>query len=181
MSRSAGMLALLVLAVGVSPAAAQRDKTTQFAVKGILLAGGQAYVQEADAYFDINTSIGVGGSVDTRLAEKLYGGAFVDLLNVSALDETALMFEGGLAIKAALGGENGRPSFRPNIGLGWGVLSGVGGLESSHYLTIRAGLEAVMSSGWVAEAMAWGAPSGGNSDLTITYGPMLQLRVGHLF
>ena len=182
MRRSGGIL-VVALCMLAAPAWGQgkAPSSTQFGVKGIVLAGGQAYVEEADAYFDIDLSLGVGGSVDTRLGDKILGGAFIDGLNIRAYDESAMMIDGGIALKAALGGGGNRPTWRPGIGFGYGTLSGVAGLESSHYFTVRAGVEAVLPSGWMAEAMAWASPSGGNADLTITFGPMLQLRVGHVF
>jgi hypothetical protein len=183
MMRNAGTLMLVALwlaTAAASPAAAQ-SKTTSFGVKGILLMPGEAYVEEADAYFDIDMSFGIGGLVDTKLGEKFWGGLFLDVLSVSAADESATMLEFGVAMKAALGGENGKPTWRPGIGLGYGSLGGAGGLESTTYLTIRGGVELVLPAGWVAEAMVYGAPTGGNDDVTVSYGPMLQLRFGRIF
>lgn len=183
MMRNAGTLVLVALCLATaaaSPVAAQ-SKTTSFGVKGILLMGGEAYVEEADAYFDIDMSFGIGGLVDAKLGEKFFGGLFLDILSVSAYDESATMFEAGVALKAAFGGLAGKPTWRPGIGFGYGNLSGVGGMESSTYLTIRAGVEAVLASGWVAEAIVYGAPTGGNDAVTVSYGPMLQLRFGRIF
>lgn len=178
------ILALALALVVVAPAAAQQTgngRTTSYAVKGILLMPGEAYVEEADAYFDIDMSFGVGGAIDTKLGERFWGGIYADLLNVSAYDDSALMLDGGVALKAAFGGINGKPLWRPGIGFGYGTLSSNAGLESTHYLTLRAGVEAVMSSGWLAEALVYAAPTGGNDNVTVTYGPMLQLRVGRSF
>jgi hypothetical protein len=185
MARYAGRLAILALllslAIPLSPAAAQQSKTTSFGVKGILLLPGEAYVEEADAYFDIDMSFGIGGLVDTKLGEKFWGGVFLDILSVSAADESATMFEFGVSMKAALGGENGKPTWRPGLGIGYANLSDAGGVASTTYLTIRGGVEAVLSSGWVAEAIIYGAPTGGNDDFTVTYGPLFQLRFGRIF
>ena len=176
---------ILALALGlalITPAAAQQTgRSTNFAVKGILLMPGEAYVEEADAYFDIDMSFGVGGAIDTKLGERFWGGIYADLLNVSAYDDSALMLDGGVALKAAFGGINGKPQWRPGIGFGYGTRSSNAGLESTHYLTLRAGVEAIMASGWLAEALVYAAPTGGNDDVTVSYGPMLQLRVGRSF
>lgn len=178
MVRFAAALALLGL---LFTGAAAQQKTTSFGVKGILLMPGEAYVEEADAFFDIDMSFGVGGLVDTKLGEKFWGGVFLDILSVSAYDESGTLFEGGVAMKAALGGQDGRPVWRPGLGIGYATLSAVGGVDATSYLTIRGGVEAVLPSGWVAEALIYGAPSGGNDDITVTYGPMFQLRFGRIF
>ncbi|MGH7607492.1 MAG: hypothetical protein ACREME_09145 [Gemmatimonadales bacterium] len=172
---------LVGLALAPAAGAQQDGRTTRYIVKGILLLPGEAYIEEADAFFDIDMSFGVGGAVDTKLGEKFWGGVFLDLLNVSAYDESEMMFEAGVALKAALGGLNGKPLWRPGIGFGYGSLSGGAAIDATTYFTIRAGVEAVMPSGWLAEAMLYGAPTGGNDDVTVTYGPMLQLRFGRVF
>lgn len=181
MMRKAGLLTLLAFGLAAAPAATQQSKTTSYGVKGILLMGGEAYVEEFDAFFDIDLSFGIGGLVDTKLGEKFWGGLYVDILNVSAYDETGTMIEGGVALKASFGGEIGKPTWRPGIAFGYGTLSAVGAIESTKYLTIRAGVEAVFGPGWIAEAIMYGAPSGGNDAVTVTYGPMLQLRFGRQF
>ena len=182
--------AVLVLAglVLSTPAIAQNGtavsgggRSTIYTVKGILLMPGEAYVEEADAYFDIDMSFGVGGAIDAKLGDRIWGGVYLDLLNVSAYDESALMFDGGVGIKAAFGGVNGKPLWRPGIGFGYGNLSSNAGLDATQYLTIRAGVEAIMPSGWLAEALIYAAPTGGNDDVTVTYGPMVQLRFGRSF
>jgi hypothetical protein len=181
MRHTVAILVLAALAIA-SPSSAQNSgPTTSFAVKGILLMPGEAYVAEADAYFNIDMSFGVGASVDTKLGERLWGGLFADLLNVTAYDESEIMMEGGIALKAAFGGLHGNALWRPGFGFGYGTLSGGADLDATHYLTIRAGVEAILSSGWLIEANVYAAPTGGNESVTVTYGPMLQLRFGHVF
>lgn len=183
MRRIVAILALVFLALS-APAGAQQNaphRTTSFAVKAILLLPGEAYVAEADAYFDIDMSYGVGGSVDTQLGERLYGGLFADLLNVTAYEESEIMLDLGFTMKAAFGGANGAVLWRPGFGLGYGTLSGNESLDATHYLTIRAGVEATMATGWLIEANLYAAPTGGNGAVTVTYGPLLQVRFGHVF
>src|SRR4051812_4414155 len=93
-------LALVVAAFAVaSPAHAQRQRSTHFGVKATVLMPGEAYVEEADAFFDIDMSFGVGGFVDTQLGEKLLGGVYVDLLQAKAYDESGLLIDAGIALK----------------------------------------------------------------------------------
>jgi hypothetical protein len=174
-------LMLLTLASAVAGEAQQGPRTTSFAVKGILLMPGDAYVAEADAYFEIEMSFGIGAEIDAKLGEKFWGGLYADLLNVTAYDESEMMLDAGIALKAAFGGEHGRPLWRPGFGLGYGTLSGGASLDATHYLTIRAGVEAVMPTGWLVEANLYAAPTGGNDAVTVTYGPLIQFRVGHVF
>lgn len=182
MSRCGFLLALLTVCLFAGASAQKlKAKDTHFGVKGILQMPGQAYVEEADAFFDIDMSFGVAGSVDTRLGEKLLGGVFLDVLSVGAYDESAMMVEAGAALKAVFGGGGSKLTWRPGIGLGYGTLGGVGALESTHYFTVRGTVEAVLPSGWVAEAVLYGAPTGGNADFTVTYGPLFQLRFGRIF
>lgn len=182
MHKFAAVLVLAGLAFA-TPAIAQQQngRTTTYAVKGILLMPGEAYVEEFDAFFDIDMSFGVSGNIDAKLGERFWGGVYADLLNVSALDESSLMLEAGVSLKAAFGGLNGKPLWRPGIGFGYGNLSGNQSLDATKYLTIRAGVEAIMPTGWLAEALIYAAPTGGNDDVTVTYGPMLQLRFGRAF
>jgi hypothetical protein len=180
MARSAYSLALLAVCLSAAPATAQ-TKNTHLGVKGTVLLPGEAYIAECDCYFDIDMSFGAGGMIDTKLGEKFTGGLFLDLLNVSAYDETGMMFDFGVALKALLGGEAGKPSWRPGIGFGYGTLSAVGSLATSKYLTLRAGVEMVLPSNWLAEATVYAAPTGGNDDVTVTYGPLLMVRFGRVF
>jgi hypothetical protein len=176
---AAFLMAGLVFA---APAIAQQNgRTTNYAVKGILMMPGEAYVEEVDAYFEIDMSLGVSGSIDAKLGERIWGGVYLDLVNISAYNESTLMFDSGVGIKAAFGGLDGKPLWRPGIGFGYGNLSSNSGLNATQYLTIRAGVEAIMPSGWLAEALIYAAPTGGNDDVTVTYGPMVQLRFGRSF
>jgi len=175
-------LALLAVAFAVaSPAHAQRTHSTHFGAKATLLMPGEAYVEEADAFFDIDLSFGIGGFVDTQLGEKLLGGAYLDLLQAHAYDESAMLIDAGIALKGVLGGGSGRVVWRPGFGLGYGTLADVGGIGSTHYLTLRAGVEMLLPSNWLAEVSVHGAPSGGNRDVTVSYGPMVMLRLGRVF
>ena len=181
MRNAVAILALAGLAITTPAIAQQNGRTTSYAVKGILQMPGEAYVAEADEYFAIDMSFGVGGSIDAKLGERFWGGVYGDLLNVSAYDDTELMFDTGVALKAAFGGLNGKPLWRPGIGFGYGTLSSNSGIDATHYLTLRAGVEAIMPSGWLAEALIYAAPTGGNADITVTYGPIVQLRFGRAF
>jgi hypothetical protein len=180
MSRSAVVLALVALAVAPIPSAAQQ-RNTHFGVKAIAMLPGEAYVEEADSYFDIDMSFGAGVMVDTRLAEKFLGGLYFDVLQAKAYDESGTLLDAGVALKAVLGGKNGRITWRPGLGVGFGHLAAVGGIESTNYLTLRGGLEVVFPGGWLIEGSVYGSPTGGNDEVTVSYGPMTMIRIGRLF
>ena len=174
-------LKLAILAVLCGGTLSAQERTTRFGAKATLLMPGEAYVEEVDRFFDIDMSFGLGGFVETRLGEKMLGGLYLDLLQAQAYDESAVMVDLGFALKASLGGGNGRPVWRPGFGLGYGTLAAVGGMDATHYLTLRGAVEVLLPSGWLAEAAIHGAPTGGNDAVTVSYGPMLMLRVGRLF
>jgi hypothetical protein len=179
MRRPAITLALLALPLFASPGLAQRS--TQFGVKGTVLLPGEAFVEEANRYFDIDMSLGIGVLVDTRLGDKLLGGLYFDALQAKAYDETGLLLDVGVALKAALGRGAGHISWRPGFGIGFGHLAPVGAIDGTQYLTLRGGLEVVFPGGWLVEGCVYGAPTGGNGDVTVTYGPMTMIRIGRLF
>lgn len=178
MRRAALTLALFALPLITSPGLGQG---AQFGVKGIMLLPGEAYVEEFDNYVDIDLSLGAGFMVDTRLGERFLGGLYVDFMQARAQDESGLLMDAGIALKAALGSDQGKVRWRPGIGIGFGHLAEVGSLDASSYLTLRAGVEVVLPGGWLIEGSIYGAPTGGNDDLTISYGPMPMLRFGRLF
>jgi hypothetical protein len=173
-------LALIAATLFGSTASAQ-ERATRFAVKATILMPGEAYVAEIDRFFDIDMSFGAGVTVESRLGEKLVGGLYLDLLQARAYDESAMMVDMGLALMAALGGGADKVTWRPGLAVGYGTLAAVGDISATHYLTLRGGLEALHPAGWLVEASLFGAPSGGNDEATVTYGPMMMLRVGRLF
>jgi hypothetical protein len=175
------VLAIATLMAALWGSAAAQDRPTRFGAKTTLLMPGEAYVEEFDAFFDIDMSFGVGGFVETRLGEKLLGGLYLDLLRANAYDESAMLVDLGFVLRATLGGRDGQPAWRPGFGLGYGTLAAVGAMESTHYLTLRGGVEALLPSGWLAEVAIHGAPTGGNDAVTVSYGPMVMMRVGRLF
>ena len=172
--------ALLALPLFVSTARAQGRQTT-FGLKGTVLMPGEFYIAEPNRYFDFGLSLGAGAFVDTHLADRLLGGVYLDALQAKAFDDTGLLLDAGITLKAALGGRRGGISWRPEIGVGFGNLTAVGPLESTRYLTLRGGLEVVLPGGWLVEGSVYGAPTGGNNDFTVSYGPMSMIRVGRLF
>lgn len=174
------ILALLALSLCVSAGLAQ-ERTTRFGVKATVLLPGDLYVAEPNRYFDFSTSFGAGAFVDTHLADKLLGGLYLDMLEANAFDDTGLMLDLGVTLKAALRARHSGITWRPGIGVGFADLASVGGLGSTRYLTLRGGLEVVLPGGWLVEGSVYGAPTGGNSDFTVSYGPMMMIRVGRLF
>lgn len=173
------LLSLLALTAAASLQA--QDRSTRFGLKAILLFPGEGYVEESNRFFDIDMSFGGGAFVDTRLGERLLGGVYADVISAQAFDESGILLDVGVALKATLGGKKGKLSWRPNIGIGFGNLAETGGVAASQYLTLRGGVELVFPGGWLVEGSLYGSPTGGNDDLTVTYGPMAMIRLGRLF
>ncbi|MBD3331379.1 hypothetical protein GF356_00905 [candidate division GN15 bacterium] len=76
-------------------------------------------------------------------------------------------------------------ALRPSATVGFGYLYDVGRLEASSYLTFKGAFEALFfqnkNIGYVLELSVFGAPSGGNSAVDVSFGPVWSLRVGVMY
>jgi hypothetical protein len=160
-------------------------RPTTFGVRGGIVMPGAFYWHEGPyASYDFSLSWSVGGFVDHMLAEKLSGGLYLDLNFVNAFDESAMMFDLGASLKARLGAPRARIQWRPMIGIGYGNMGSIYLFEGTSYLTLKGGAEAVFPLGTrqaLVEGAIFGSPTGGNADVTTTFGPVFQMRFGLLF
>ena len=133
---------------------------------------------------DDSLSWTAGGFVDHMLAEKLSGGLYLDLNFMNAFDESAVMFDAGATLKARIGEPKNRINWRPMIGVGYGNMGAIYAFSATSYLTLRAGAEAVFALGKrqaLVEGLIFGSPTGGNDDVTTTFGPVFLMRFGLIF
>lgn len=180
MNRSTRLfIALLAVAPAVTAAQADAARPTTFGVKGGFVFPGAFYWHEGPyASYDLSLSWTAGGFVDHMLAEKLSGGLYLDLNFMNAFDESAVMFDAGATLKAHVG------RWRPLIGVGYGNMGAIYLFEGTSYLTLRAGTEAVFALGKrqaLVEGLIFGSPTGGNAEVTTTFGPVFLMRFGLLF
>lgn len=184
-----GLMAAVLFALP-DPAFAQEGaasvlaRNTTFGVKAGLISSGTIYVDDGE--FDSDASYSIGAFVDHRLAPKLFGGLGLDVHNISAFDEEKMLIDAELTLKALIGEGRGRVAFRPGIGLGYGSVGEISGVAaSSQYFTVRGFAEILLPmsgrSAWLGEIAVLAGPSGGNSDLDITFGPMVLVRAGVVF
>lgn len=165
-------------------AATMLSRSTTVGLKAGLITSGTIYVEDGE--FDSDASYSIGGFLDYRLAPKLFGGISVDAHNISAFDEEKMLVDAELTLKALVAGATGRVAVRPGLGIGYGTVGAISGVaESSQYLTVRGFAEVLVPLGarsaWLGEVAVLAGPSGGNSDLDITFGPMLLVRGGFVF
>jgi hypothetical protein len=179
------LIALLAASPAIATAQAPADRPTTFGVKGGFVLPGAFYWHEGPyASYDLSLSWTAGGFVDHMLAEKLSGGLYVDLNFMNAFDESAVMFDLGATLKARIGRSADRISWRPLIGVGYGNMGSIYLFSATSYLTLRAGSEAVFALGKhqaLVEGLILGSPTGGNEDVTTTFGPVFLMRFGLLF
>ena len=176
----------LIFVAGTAYGNGFRNKTTVFGIKGGLITSGTVYVEDI---FDFNTdgSYSLGGFLDYKLGPKFLGGLAVDIHNISAFDESETLLNLGVTLKAMIYSETSSVTFRPGISLGYGSVGGIegAGVESSQYFTVGGLVEVVYSMpgglSWLGEVAIYAGPSGGNSDFSITYGPLFLIRGGIAF
>ena len=179
-------IALFAFALVAAPAEpAQAQKPTTYGIKGGLVMPGTFYWHEGPyVSYNFNLSWSAGAFIDHMLAEKLSGGLYLDLNLVNAFDESAVMFDVGATLKARLAVGAGGIQWRPMIGIGYGNLGAIYLFDGTSYLTLKGGAEALIPMGArqvLVEGLVFGAPNGGNEDVTTTFGPVFQLRFGLLF
>ena len=173
---------LIILLSGAPAVAAAQEpaaRPTTFGVKGGFVLPGAFYWHEGPyASYDLSLSGTAGGFVDHMLAEKLSGGLYLDLNFMNAFDESAVMFDAGASLKAHVG------RWRPLVGVGYGNMSAIYLFDATSYLTLRAGTEAVFALGKhqaLVEGLIFGSPTGGNDEVTTTFGPVFLMRFGLIF
>lgn len=184
--RCAGIQLCMVLALAMIAGAAQgQEKTTHFGLKGGFLTGGEITVDGVGTA-DSDASFSVGGFVDYEVSPKLLATLSLDMHNLKAMDESKMLLDISAGFKVVIKNENSKVAFRPNVTLGYGSLGSISEfIESSTYLMVKGGVEAVFASGsnmsWLGEVSIMAAPTGGNADFEASYGPVFLIRGGVLF
>lgn len=173
---------LVTLTLAPALAATQvPDRSTVLGLRVGVITPGAFYLEEGPyESYDLSLSFSGGISVDYRVAPKLYVGVFTDVMSMNAFDETALYYEGGITIKALIASPERAVSFRPMFAIGAGNLGAIYTFEDTQYLTLKLGSEILFRSFFI-EALAYGAPTGGNADVTTYFGPVALVRFGKLF
>ncbi len=186
--RKLALILALIFVAGTASGKGFRDKSTVFGLKAGFITSGTVYVGNGvDFDFETDGSYSLGGFLDYKLGPKFLGGLTVDIHNISAFDESETLLNLGVTRTALIYSETSKLTFRPGISLGYGSVGGIegAGVESSQYFTVGGLVEVVYSMpgglSWLGEVAIYAGPSGGNSDFSITYGPLFLIRGGIAF
>lgn len=175
------LIAILVLA----GTALGQEGTSKWGIKLGLVSPGEVTIEDLGSD-DGDMSYSVGGFLDYQLAPRLFGGISLDLHNAKYGDESETLMDFSVALKAMVSDPAATTKIRPLLALGYGAMSAVSeDADGTKYFLVKAGTEIVMerpgSSSWLIEIALFAAPSGGNSDADVTFGPGFLLRGGLLF
>lgn len=140
------------------------------------------------------------GDADESMKFGLTGGVFfdvpvvqpvamtivVDIHDIQLYNSRQMMINPQVGIKPTVKYfKDLKYALRPSATVGFGYLYDVGRLEASSYLTLRAAFEVLFfqnkNIGYVAELSVFGAPTGGNSAVDVTFGPVWSLRLGVMY
>ncbi len=175
-----------IFAAQVAEAEDIASKNTVLGVKGGLITGGEFWVEDYPYDMESDMSFSFGSYLDHKLGEKITGGLYLDAHNLAVYEESKLLLDLGLTIKAMIASKSANLTFKPGIGIGYGMLGEIEGLaDGSNYFMLRAGCDVVFSSprslSWLGELAIIGAGAGGNDDHDMGFGPMFLIRGGLAF
>jgi len=183
---SAIMVSTCAWCVQMAKAEGMASKSTVIGVKGGLITGGEFWVEDYPYDMETDMSFSFGSFLDHKLGEKITGGLYLDAHNLAVYEESSLLLDMGITIKAMLGGRGSNLLFKPGIGFGYGMLGEIEGLaDGSNYFMLRGGCDVVVSTSsslsWLGEVAIMGAAAGGNDDFDMGFGPMFLIRGGLVF
>lgn len=164
-----------------------RRHRSHFGIKFGLINGGTAYIN-GQSY---STKVALTGGVyfDIVVTPWLYSGISINLHDVQIDQFRQKMLEISYSIKPAHYSKMERSAFKPAFEVGFADLGQFGPedykFERTQYLTLKVGVEMVFFSeknyAWTVDVVLWGSPHCFNSDLDITFGPLLIGRLGFMF
>jgi len=181
-------VSLLVFALAATAGFANAQapaRKVHFGVTGGFITPGAFYwVEGPYESYDLSLSPSLGGFVDAQLNESVAVGAFLDMHMINAFDESGMMLDLGASLKAKLAGQAGHSAWSAIVEVGHASMNSIYVFDGTSYLTIKGGAELRIPAGarqWLVQALIWGGPMGGNSDVTTTFGPVGLLRFGVRF
>ncbi|MFZ5979015.1 MAG: hypothetical protein ACOYVF_00130 [Candidatus Zixiibacteriota bacterium] len=187
-----GMVLFCLLALGSNAAAANlitntyRQHRSHFFVMGGIINGGT--VRFDGESFESNIGLSCGAGFDIAANNWMYVGVIFDLHDAQIFEEREAMLNLSLAFKPVIYKHKKKVAYKPNIAVGFADLGGFNDivqLEHTQYLTLKAGFEVVFFGRqkyvWTAEVGVWGSPYCFNNEYDITFGPIIQARIGVMF
>jgi hypothetical protein len=137
---------------------------------------------------DQEMNFGLSGGVffDVPLVQPVALTITCDIHDIQIYDSRQMMLNPQIGFKPTVKYfEHKKYALRPSATVGFGYLYDVGRLEASSYLTFKGAFEALFfqnkNIGYVLELSVFGAPSGGNSAVDVSFGPVWSLRVGVMY
>ncbi len=134
---------------------------------------------------DAELGISFGFLLDLPSGRRFVSGVAADLQDLHIYDKRKKMLDLSVPIKYRINYDDNRWELRPMVAPGFGYMTVVDDLERTSYLTLKAGLEGVFHShsrySLITDALIFWAPTGGNADHRVSYGPTLLLRVGFIY
>ena len=186
--RSYGLVALLACLLGsghtsageYDPHPVSRGK---FGAKIGIMNAAKFRIDGVSADADLGISFGF--LLDLPVARRGVTGIAVDLQDLHIFKKRKKMLDLSIPVKYRIIFEDNRWELRPIAAAGFGYMTLIEDLERTTYLTIKTGIEAVFYSrtrySMIADCLVFWAPSGGNADHHVTYGPTLLLRMGFVY
>jgi hypothetical protein len=184
MPRSRHLLSLALL-LAVTPAAAQEASDVQLTLGAAVVLPGTVYVEPYD--WDTGTGFGLSAALDYSIVPRLSAGLFVQYTSAgfSEIDVTGKTTGFGAALKVIVGDPK-KTHFKVGATLLYQMNSLDGAdVDDAHGLGVGAIAEllypvspkvcAVGQLGFTSQ------PSGGNSDATVTWGPLFFVGAGVAF
>ena len=162
-----------------------RHRSHFFAMGGVINGGTVRYNGD-----DFESNIGLSGGVgfDIAAGSRMYIGIACDLHDTQIFEEREAMLNVSLAIKPVIYKHREKVAYKPYFAVGIADLGGFNDiiqLEHTQYLTFKAAFEVVFFGRqkyvWTMEVGVWGSPYCFNHDYDITFGPIVQARVGVMF
>lgn len=146
---------------------------------------GRGKLRVGGEHYDTQPGFTLGIKLDFLIRDRVYWGVSADVHRIHVRDTGQYFLDLSLHLKKLLFSSSSLVGFRPGVALGFGHLTHFREVSSSTYLTARATLEVIFfsdaMSAWFVEVGLMAAPVGGNSDLSVTFGPVPIIRLGAMF
>ncbi len=134
---------------------------------------------------DADLGISFGVLLDLPVARRGVSGISAELHDLHIYKKRKKVLDLSVPVKYRFIFEDRRWELRPMAAAGFGYMTEVDELERTTFLTLKAGLEAVFHSttrySMIIDGLVFAAPSGGNADNRVTFGPTLLLRIGFIY
>jgi hypothetical protein len=134
-----------------------------------------------------NAGIGISGGVlfDIPLVRRILTGVTIDIHDLHVFETRKKMLDLSVPVKYRFAFEQDRWELRAVASAGFGYMTLVDKLERTTYLTLKAGFEAVFHTdtrySLIIDGLIMAAPTGGNREHKVTYGPTFLIRAGFIY